>query len=194
MTVATDKKRGYRLLTWIAIICAAGLLVVTVKIAGIFFLSDEAREMQIALEDSIEWPAHAQVQFSVGPGLISVGRMAAMCIDEIPAEAHHALKAIKHASVGVYELDHNPSRQERIDMMKAADDRLSQRGWTRMVVVANGSETVMIYTPEVWNNEDEIQVCIAVCDGRDLVVVSAEAKTAPLMELVKPHLPVGRAI
>lgn len=194
MTVATDKKRGFRLLTWIAIVCAAGLLVVTVKIAGVFFLSNEAREMQIALADSMDQPSHAQVQLSVGPGLISIGRMAAMCIDEIPAEAHHALKAVKNASVGVYQLDRSPSRQERVDMVKAADRRLADRGWTRMVIVANDSETVMIYTPENWNDEDEIQVCIAVCDGRDLVVVSAEAKTAPLMELVKPHLPVGRAI
>ncbi len=37
-----------------------------------------------------------------------MGRMVAQLVDDIPAEVHQALSAVKEASVGVYVLETNP--------------------------------------------------------------------------------------
>jgi len=192
MNAETDPKRGFRLLHWIAIVCAAGVLVLGFKIAGVFFLSADARAMQTAMTEAMDWPGEAQIQLSAGPALLSIGRWAALCIDDIPDEAHHALKAVRHASVGIYQRDRCPSAEERVDMMQTVDDRFTAKGWTRIVIVSDGPDLVMVYAPDDWESDEEVRFCLAVCDGREMVIVSAQARIGPLMELVKPHLPQGR--
>ncbi len=195
MTSPKPKPRSrFRPLHWFLIVGAAGLLVMTFKVAGIFFVSDEARDLQIAFADATHADADAHIQISVGPGLMSVARLVPMFIDDMPAEARHAIAALQEASVGIYRLEHNHAKSDRAALMAAADHRLGSRGWSRIVTVADGRDTVLIYTPADWQDPDEVEVCVAVSDGSELVVVSAKAKTAPLLEIMKQHLPDRRAI
>lgn len=189
MTEQSSSPRRFRFLHWFLIFAAAATLVIAVKIVGIFFLSSEARDLQVALTHSTTWETEPQIQFSIGPVILSIGRIAALCIDDIPVEARQAMSAVKSASVGVYHLDRGGVEPDTARMMAAADERLESKGWTRIVTVANGSELVLIYMPRDWDESDDLEVCIAVCDGNELVVVSAEAQAKPLMELVQKHLP-----
>ena len=194
MTTPASQTSGFRPLHWILIVCAAGMLVIAVKIAGIFFLSREASDLQSALTDAAGRDTDTHIQFTIGPGLLSVARLATTWIDDIPDEARRGLAAVRRVSVGIYQLDGKLSGSDRVTMLEAADRKLGDRGWERVVAVANGKETVLIYTPKGWEKTDEIRFCVAVQDGRDLVVVSAQAETAPLMELVRYHLPDRHAI
>ena len=183
---ATAPRRN-RFRNWFLIIMAAAMLVAVVEAAGIFFLSKEAKKLQLAINTDLDFGTSTKFQLSVGPGLLGVGRMAAHWIDDIPTEVHQVMGAVKEASVGVYELDRSPTATERGNMMRITDQRLGLKGWQRIVAVNEKNETVLIYTPIESGDEAELRVCIAVCDGRDLVVVSATTSIESLSALTNMH-------
>lgn len=178
-----------RLLHWFLIISAAATLVVAVKLVGIFFVSAEARDLQVAICEAAEGKPDTHLQFSIGPGILSIGRLAVLMIDDVPPEARQALSAIDRASVGIYQLAQRISPENRGRMLAAADGRLAAKGWERIVTVVDDRDLVLIYMPRDWDDADDLEVCIAVCDGDELVVVSAQARSRPLMKWVQKHLP-----
>ena len=180
---STAAPRSHRARNWFFIIMAAALAVA----ASIFFPSKEARKLQVAINTHLEGPASTKIQFSVGPGLLGIGRMVAHWVDDIPPEVHHALGAVKEASVGIYELESDPSVVERSQLVRITDERLGLKGWQRIVAVSENRDTVLVYAPTDIGDEDEIQFCVAVCDGRDLVVVSATASVESLLKLTEMH-------
>lgn len=184
---STSALQRNRFRNWFLIIMAAALLVAVVEAAGIFFLSKEAEKLQVAINADLDFGTSTKFQMSVGPGLLGIGRMAAHWVDDIPDEVHLALGAVKEASVGIYELDRSPTATERGNMMRITDERLGLKGWQRIVAVSEDRETVLIYTPMAAQDDDELRVCIAVCDGRDLVVISATASVESLAELASMH-------
>lgn len=189
MNAESPPSRRFRFLHWFLIVTAAAMLVITIKVVGIFFLSAEARDLQAAITQSTDWRTDPQIQFSIGPGILSIGRMAALCIDDIPFEARQALGAVKGASVGIYHLDRGAAAADPARLMAAADQRLKTKGWDRIVSVADGRDLVLVYMPRDWDESEDLEVCIAVCDGNELVVVSATARAQPLIELAQRHLP-----
>lgn len=56
---------------------------------------------------------------------------------------------------------------------------------TRIVGVADGKDTVMVYVPKDADEPDRI--CVAVINVREMVVVSATIRPAALMNRVKRH-------
>jgi len=62
---------------------------------------------------------------------------------------------------------------------------MQQRGWTRLVGVADRRENVLVYVPT--DSAEPSRVCLAVLHNRELVVVSARLKTEALAELVADH-------
>ena len=179
--------RRHRFRNWFLIIMAAVFLVAVVEAAGVFFLSKGARQLQQAVNSGLASSAQTKIQFSVGPALLGMGHLASIWIDDIPDEAREALGALRGASVGIYELDVSPSREQRFAMMRKTDERVSAQGWTRIVGVCEGNETVMIYVPTETSLEHELNFCVAVCEGKNLVVVSAQASTAAVMRLARAH-------
>lgn len=179
--------RSHRARNWFLIIMAAALAVAAVEAASIFFLSKEARKLQLAIDTRLDGTAATKIQFSVGPGLLGIGRMAAHWVDDIPNEVHHALGAVKEASIGIYELDAIPSAATRNQLVQITDERLGLKGWKRIVAVSENRETVLVYAPTDIGESDDIQFCVAVCDGKDLVVVSATASREGLMKLTDLH-------
>ena len=113
--------------------------------------------------------------------------MAAHWVDDIPDEVHHALGAVKEASVGIYELDVNPSAAARSQLVRITDERLGLKGWKRIVAVSESRDTVLVYAPTDIGESDDVQFCVAVSDGKDLVVVSATASLEGLMKLTDLH-------
>jgi hypothetical protein len=179
--------RSHRARNWFLIIMAAALAVAAVEAASIFFLSKEARKLHLAIDTHLEGPASTKIQFTVGPGLLGIGRMAAHWVDDIPDEVHHALGAVKEASVGIYELDVNPSAAARSQLVQITDERLGLKGWQRIVAVSENRDTVLVYAPKDIGESDDIQFCVAVCDRKDLIVVSATASLKGLMKLTDLH-------
>lgn len=172
---------------WFIVMIVASLVVVAVEAASVFRLGSDAQDMRLAMEEAAAWDARTEVQFSVGPAMIGVARIVTTFIDDVPPEARQVLSGVREASVGVYRLSHQPSQAERAAMMNASAERMTGRGWHRLVAVNDGGSTVMVYTPESWDDADEINLCVAVCNGTELVIVSAASDVAPLRELVAMH-------
>jgi hypothetical protein len=176
-------------LKWILAAMAALFLIMVFKIVGIFFLSREARVLHLAMNDATEWVAQPHIRFSVGPGLLTMGRLAATFIDDLPPEAASGLDAVRRASVGIYRFERSPGADARMAMIASSDETMAARGWQRIVTVSENDSTVLIYMPEGWEDEQKIDLCLAVCDGEELIVVSAVLETEPLLELVQSHMP-----
>ncbi len=105
------------------------------------------------------------------------------------ADARLALAAVRKASVGVYERADAADHPVAMEKLFGATDRLMRdRGWTRLVGVANDKENVLVYTSNR-TVDDRLDLCLAVIDGKELVVVSTRVDPGVLMQLVEKHAP-----
>ena len=64
---------------------------------------------------------------------------------------------------------------------------MGKRGWTRMVGVADRKDTVLIYVPQDMAGDGPVEICVAVVNGKELVVASTTVDAAALAELVEKH-------
>jgi len=139
---------------------------------------------QLMQATGAEWDT--KVQLSLGRVSFATlrGALSFSTKEEI-AEARLALKGIKRASVGVYELRGAAKEWSQAELMHAADAVMQRHGWDRVVGVMDGGETVMIYVPA--KTTEPREVCVAVISKRELVVVSAGLDPEALVQLAKRH-------
>lgn len=129
-----------------------------------------------------EWDT--TVQFSIGGPTFSVLRAGfAVVNSEKTFEAQKALRAVRSASVGVYQLRSSGALHSDVGMLRAADELMERRGWDRAIGVIDDSSTVMIFVPQ--NQSGRPRVCLAVLDGEELVVVSAVLDARALGDLIR---------
>ncbi|HKB56191.1 MAG TPA: hypothetical protein VKC51_01260 [Lacunisphaera sp.] len=179
---------------WRWVLLGAGICLtpfVLLAIAAISFLtlnSDAAvlRKQVMAAADA-DW--HTRVQLSVGGITLGVLRQGLHFVHARDIEeARLALGAVRHASVGVYERTSGPADWSRPQLFADTDQAMGRRGWTRLVGVADNKDTVLIYVPQDMDTDGPVEMCLAVVNGRELVVVSTSVDAAMLAELVKQHI------
>jgi hypothetical protein len=176
---------GRKLLIGLLIWMGASVAVVAAFVASFFFLDSNASMIrrQVMSASGRDWDT--KVQVSVSPVTMALARTVMRFVPEVPDEAHFAMRAMRSASVGVYEL----ARGERAvldgDWLHEADARMAKRGFTRLVRVADRKQSVALYIPEDYDDGDRLKICVAVCSGKELVVVSAETALEPLMVLIE---------
>jgi hypothetical protein len=188
MTSPRPQRRAYPVLHWFLITGAAALVVVAIKTVSMFFLSAEARDLQTAMVQSTSVDMERQMQFSIGPGILSLGTLAMHFIADVPPPARQGMLAVRSASVGVYQTDTMTCRTDRSQMLTLADARLAERGWARVVTVMENDDLVLIYSPIVWDESDDVRFCVAVWSERELIIVSMTAETEPLRKLVAAQM------
>jgi hypothetical protein len=145
-----------------------------------------ALRQELMLATGADW--NTKVQLSAGPLLLSTVRAGVGCIHDLPPEARAALGAVQSASAGVYERRHSGGLVSRNHLLAAADELMSGRGWTRIVGVADGGDTVMIYLPAGVESSMPSSVCLAVCNSRELVIVAARVEPDALAALAVQEL------
>jgi hypothetical protein len=150
-------------------------------------LSREATALRRGVLDTYAGGSSTRFQMSLDGSLLGLVRTG-LIFAPLPAEARLALKSVRKASVGVYELKDAMSRS---NLMSRADAVMLARGYSRIIGVIEDDETVLIYVPEE-ANADTLEVCLAVLDGRELVVVSARVASEPLLKLIEQKLPRGK--
>jgi len=136
------------------------------------------REMMPVAGDSI-----TRVQLSLEGPVLSLLRFG-LSFAALPADARDALKAVRHVSVGVYE---TATPAPRASVMARTDQAMARRGYTRLVGVVDGKDTVLIYAPAN-AGEDELEVCIAACERGQIVIASVRLDAAPLATLIERNL------
>ena len=95
--------------------------------------------------------------------------------------------AARRACVGVYKVPANTRVQDGAGLLVRADAEMSARGWSRAVTVTEKQQAVLIYTQDQAKDGEVLRACIAVLDGREMVVVSTEIAAEPLQRLVASH-------
>lgn len=188
----TPRHRGRRVLLWATVFLGLCFLGLASVVYSAVTLTREAAVLRRGVLDGIDIPAHARVQVSVGPVFLTLARQFLPLIEDLPAEAACALRSVTSASVGVFELDRHPSAGA--DCIRSADRSMRERGWTRVVGVRDGGSTVLVYAPLGHRGGDEMDLCLAVVEERNLVIVSARLRPKDLIPLIEQHRVSGRVI
>jgi hypothetical protein len=178
---------------WVAL--GLGLLLTPVIVVGVGVLSmltldrDAAflRHEVMAATDA-KW--HTKVQLSAGWITLGAVRTGLQFIRaEHMDEARLAMQAVRRVSVGVYESNVRNTNIARGQLFARTDEMMQKRGWTRLVGVAENNETVLVYTSEDPGSSSRIDLCLAVVDGKQMVVVSTNVDASALAELAERHIP-----
>ncbi len=129
----------------------------------------------------------SKVEVSAHPWLVGLVRFG-LSFAPLEPEARLALKSVRGAEVGVYQLASSLDGAQRLTLFRQVDDRLAKRGWSRMVTVFDRDNLVLVYAPAGELDPDEVEAFVLVLDGRDLVMVSGSGNLAPIAELVSGQL------
>jgi len=186
---ATKPRR--RVWRWVFLglgLCLAPFVVLAILAASFLTLESDAAALRkhVMAATSNDW--HTKVQMDVGSLTIAAIRTGlAFVHKEEMAEAKQALAAVRHASVGVYERDAGPADWSREQLFADTDRAMQKRGWTRLVGVADDKDTVLIYISPEASADKPIDLCLAVVNGRELVVVSTSIDAGKLADIVEKH-------
>jgi hypothetical protein len=134
--------------------------------------------------ESVPGKWHKQVAVNVGGWTMSLVRFGTSFFS-LPPEAKTALQCVHGAEVGVYELQGSSPTPNYSGVLAAADKSMRQRGWERIVGVAEGRQFVAVYLPRSLSAVKEIECRVVVLDEHDLVVVSAHGNPESLLALVR---------
>lgn len=174
----------------VGIVFAAGVVSVGLLVAGVaghLGLNGDAGTLRNSLMESsaVEWDR--KIEVNAGAFALNLAR-AAIAFVEVDPEVRNALRAVRGAEVGVYELRRRGKRHlDRAAMLQAADKAMAARGWDRLVGVVDGDQLVTVYLPAQIRSPRDVKVCIGVLDDEQLVVAAARSNVEPLVELAVRH-------
>lgn len=165
------------------------VLLAAVGIYNLVTLTSEAATLRRAVFAASASPPDLKIQGSVGSIVLGAAGVVLRFIPDVPAEARQALAAIDSVSVGLYEFREASTGGNRLAMVARIDEMMLRRGWTRLVVVSQRKETVVVYAPAEDLSERRVRICLAFWDGRELAIASARINAQSLAELVQRQLP-----
>lgn len=174
---------------WILGLCLAPFVVLGATVCSFLLIDRDAvflRE-QIMHHAGGKWDT--KIQLNVGRFTVGAVRTGLAFVQNPNlADAKLALRAVKSASVGVYQSKMAENESDfRARLFTATDQGMRKRGWARIVGVADGDDVVLVYAPAADAAGDSMEVCVSVLNRRELVVVSATVDSAGLAELVQKH-------
>ncbi len=179
---------------WLWVLLGAGLCLSPFLLLGGIALSylsldSDVRALRQHVMAATDARWRTKVQMSVGRTTLgAIGQGLRLVDHQNMDDARLALRAVRHASVGVYERTSGGEASWSREQLFADTDRaMKRRGWTRLVGVADRKETVLIYVQEEFKDDEPLEIWLAVVDGREMVVVSTCVDPRVLGELVERH-------
>ncbi|MES1168270.1 MAG: hypothetical protein ABUL61_03775 [Oleiharenicola lentus] len=179
---------------WIAaglVLLVSPMIILGIAAWSMLTLSRDAAGLRREVMNATNSDWHTKVQMDVGPMTLGTARTVLSFVHHKNiADARLALSAVRSASVGVYERNRADEEVSFAKLSGHTDEFMRQRGWTRMVGVTSGRQNVLVYTSDR-GSDDRMDLCLAVIDGKELVVVSTRVDPEVLMQLVEKHAPGG---
>lgn len=129
---------------------------------------------------------HPQVEVRLGTLTCALFREIVIEIADDP-EATAVLRAARAVECGVYQVSKLATPAERVGFLRATTATMRDRGWSRVVAVVDGDTTVAVFVSEQMPASGEVEFGVVVNDDQVVVVAVAQAKLAPLLELIKRH-------
>lgn len=186
--VQTPAAPRRRIWPWVLGICLTPFVLLGLAVASYITLDRDASALRRTVMSATHADWTTKVQFSVGRGTLGAVRTGLWLVDnDKVADARLALAAVKHASVGVYELTSHQLDLSRDELFRDTDRAMAKRGWSRLVGVAERNETVMVYVSDDVDEDEPLEVCVAVVNGKDMVVVSTSVDADSLNQLIARH-------
>ena len=182
---ATPKRR--RIWPWVVGALCAPFVLLGLAAFSFLTLNSDASTLRrnVMAATNADWDT--RIQFSVGSLSFGALRTCLSFIPDVDDDARLALGVVRHASVGVYELADRSINWSREQLFTETDKAMHRRGWSRLVGVSQSKETVLVYVPDDADMDGSFDVCLAVVDGKQLVVASASMDGDTLVKLVKMH-------
>lgn len=175
---------------WVLAIGLSPFLILALAAASYLTLDRDAAALRRHVVAATQAKWDTKVQLSVGRFTIGATCLALrLASNSEAATAAQALAAVKHASVGVYELTSGPLALSREQFFGETDRAMRARGWSRLVGVADQHDNVLIYVEDEADADEPLGLCLAVVSQRELVVVSTSIEAAELSGLLQEHLP-----
>lgn len=159
-------------------------LVAVVVVVNAVTLTRDAAALRDEVVERVEGSPQTRIQVSAGPVMLAGVRTILAFIPDVEPEARLAMRAVRKASVGVYELADELTVAHRAAVMRSVDDRMSGRGWSRVVAVNDDGNLVLVYLRENAGSGRKQRICVAVCAEKHVVVVAGTVDAAPLAELI----------
>jgi hypothetical protein len=178
---------------WRWVLLGVGLCLTPVLILGAIALSyltldRDVRVLRHHVMAATDAGWKTKIQMSVGRATLGTVRQGLRFVHHKDMDdALLALKAVKHASVGVYERTSGGTDWSREQLFVDTDRAMQKRGWTRLVGVADKKETVLVYVQDNLDEDEPIEICVAVVSGKEMVVASTTIDAEALGELVAKH-------
>ena len=169
-------------------ICLTPFLLLGIAAVSYLTLDRDVRVLRqhVMVATDANWST--KVQMSVGRlTLGAIGQGLRLVHRPNIDEARLALRAVRHASVGVYERTSGPADCSQERLLVETDRAMQKRGWTRLVGVADKQESVLVYVQDDLDENEPIELCVAVVNGKEMVVASTIIDAAALGELVAKH-------
>jgi hypothetical protein len=182
-----SKPRRHAIWRWLLAGAALCVALAVIAVVNLITLGRDAAALRKQVFAALDAPAATRVQVSAGPVLLTAVRTGLHFIKGAPPEARQALAAVRAASVGVYSLRAPVAAGKRAAMFASADAVMNRRGWIRIVGVNDHDDTVLVYAPAKADWGRTQRVCLAVCSGKEIVVVAATADTEALAEFAAQH-------
>lgn len=184
-----------RLLRWLLIGLLAMIIpviMVAVGVVSMFRLDGDAAALRREVAAATDTVWNSKVQLSAGWCTLTAARTVLHFIEhEHRDEARLALAAVRSASVGVYQRAGRAGPWSHRQLIERTDRLMRQRGWSRLVGVVEPHSTVLVYASDEIADTSRVDLCVAVMDGDDLVVVSTRVDADKLMQLAEMKMPPG---
>jgi hypothetical protein len=158
--------------------------VIALGAASYLHLSSDTRALRNGLmkASGVEWRQHLGLNLGgLTLGLVRAG----LSLAPLDAQARAAVQTVRGVEVGIYELTAGTKPPDCAAMLAVADTVLNARGWERVVGVLDGGELVGVYVPGAAIAARQMKCCVLVFDGRQMVLVSAQADVEPLWECLR---------
>lgn len=190
--VAKSERRLARWMLLGLLLLITPVVLVGVGVASLFRLNRDAAFLRSEVMTATDSDWNTKVQVSAGWCTLTTARTIMRFVaHEHQDEARLALAAVRRASVGVYERVGRAGELSAESVVTGLDRKMSARGWSRLVGVFDRGETVLVYASDDLDSGDQVELCVAVVDGDDLVIVSTKVDAGKLVELAEKHLPKG---
>lgn len=170
----------------VIVLVALGGLVLLPLLLGMalyvsFRPSSEVRVLRRCVERTLATRLDAQVQFGVRPFVFAVARLGCSLADA-PPEVCLALRALHSGGVGVYRVPETADFAPATLIAKS-NTVMAERGWDRLVGVVDGGNSVAVFVPKQTPAANSLSLCVLVCDGAQLITVTARGDPEPLVDL-----------
>jgi hypothetical protein len=162
----------------IPVVLALGL---ALGVASFLQQSTDTRALRECLLGKQQLAWRDRIVVNAGPVTFGVARLVSRFLD-LPQEARAGVASLRGAEVGVFR-GGIVSPEDRSAAMAKADETMVKRGWSRVVAVQNGRESVMVYVRDKGLGANTLVCCAVVCNERELVIVRVKSEPEPLLKL-----------